>query len=64
MTALQFAERLKQAIADIPDTDGEPGYFAEVITLKDRTVDTFMLVIITDAELPEEQFEVTVRKKG
>lgn len=62
MTHFEFAQKLKKAIGQMPDTDGEPGYFAEVITLKDRSSDSYMKVIVIDPELPEEEFGIVIRK--
>jgi hypothetical protein len=62
MTTVEFAEILKKGIEEIPDMDGEPGYFADVPELTDRKTDVLLRVVIIDSERMDEEFEVTVRK--
>lgn len=62
MTTVEFAEILKKGIEEIPDMDGEPGYFADVTELSKRELDVAMRVVIIDAERLDEEFEITVRK--
>jgi hypothetical protein len=64
MTTVEFAEILKLGIKEIPDMDGEPGYFADVPELSKRETDVFMRVVVIDAERLDEEFELTIRKVG
>lgn len=64
MTALDFTLKIKEGLDLLPDTDGEPGYFADMTgyshdIAKDHATAYFE---IADAELPVQRFRITVEE--
>lgn len=65
MTVEEFVKKLEAAVGHLPDTDGEPGYFAAATGWNLNSDGSRMVqFVITDADLPQEMFEVTVKKVG
>ena len=65
MTTIEFARSLQHAIESEPDTDGEPGYWANVIAQAERPDGSVeMLVVIDDSESPHDgqRFKVTIER--
>lgn len=66
MKANEFASKVCDGLDKIPDSDGEPGYFAaSVITpLTDKTATIDVTVLIDDTQEVEEEFQIIVIKKS
>lgn len=66
MKANEFASKVCDGLNKLPDSDGEPGYFATaVITpLTDKTATIDITVLIDDIQEVEEEFQIIIVKKS
>jgi hypothetical protein len=61
VTIQEFARKLQEAIYNIPDEDGEPGFAAGVVSTE-IVGDTVRMIV--DIESCDVNLEVTTRKEG